>query len=467
MKRHSTFYQLNREKIMEKIFFNQFHLIVRWAILFALVTMLGACATNKSKSVDLGNGQSVNIGFPPESSGFYAIVENTGNQWIINKISSSTLKRTKDSQEVLFVNHSFNYVSPAFTSRGGFIDKEAGAGTDYFVCYVIPIDDQNKGYSPCGKTELAMAATVDTIAANVIGTAITFGLGALAAHSKKMVNRNMVSKILKETDLLTGVRAFAEYPNKLKARHADVIKTAKWDVKLTDKSGFYTGNIDFPSLIQKSGFTPRQSLDVNGNGNEFKIALESRFKNESLHYKVPLSCPDNPKHKSFNLHFSKCPKVIDASPPRKPVSVGVIVKSKDFSDIYPAFSGKDRNISLDFDGSNIRITNNINKYINVLSTTVYYNNVVETSEDKSRNNLLGSIPPQAFTEEKISSLSFLFKSPIKGLANYPEITMAKAKSKTIKFGFAIRYQIGESQQYESFFQTKKYRLADVLLANNR
>jgi len=228
-----------------------------------------------------------------------------------------------------------------------------------------------------------------------------------------------------------------------------------------------SGNIDFPSMIQKSGFSPREFLDVNGNSTHFKKTLESRLENDMLHYKLPLTCPKPERIKNLHWEFSKCPKFIDASPPRKPVFVGVIVKSKDFSDIYPAFSGKDKNISLDFDGSNVRITNNINKYINVLSTSVYYNNVVETSEEKSLNNLLGSIPPQAFTEEKISSLSFLLNSTIKKLANYPEMTMAKAKSQTIKFGFAIRYQIGESQQYESFFQTKKYRLADVLLANNR
>ncbi|EDN70730.1 hypothetical protein BGP_0288 [Beggiatoa sp. PS] len=46
------------------------------------------------------------------------------------------------------------------------------------------------------------------------------------------------------------------------------------------------------------------------------------------------------------------------------------------------------------------------------------------------------------------------------------MTATKARKTTIKFGFAVKYQIGESEQYESFFKTKKHRLRDVLLAKD-
>jgi len=445
---------------MKKIFFYQLSVILKWFTLFGIVAVLGACGSVPIPPIKMDN-QTVNIGYSSYSNGYNILVENTGTQWTIKKISGSSLQRTNDSQEILFINNTFDYVSPAFISA----DKNE-IHDDYYLC-----SWSGNGYSPCGNTKLTVVDSTSTVTIGALAAIFTYGGSVVAGTHFKTINRNMVSKIIKETDLITIARAFAEYRDKLQERHADISNTAKWDVRVTDKSGFYTTrNIDFSSMIQKGKFSFKrlgaEYMTVNGSANQFKIALQSRLKNELLHYKVPLACPSNTRYNSFDLQFSKCPEFIDASPPRQPVSVEVIVKSKDFSNIYPAFSGKDRNLSVEFDGSKVRITNNVNKYIKLLSTSIYYNKVVETSEDKSLNSLIGIIPPEGFTEEGISSLGFIINSPIAKLVDYPNMTTAKAQGKKIKFGFAIRYQVGDSEQYETFFKTKKYKLVDVLLAGN-
>jgi len=462
---------------MKKTFFNRLSIIVKWLTLFALMAGLGSCATNVAKPVNLGN-QTINIGYlKNQDDGYFFIVENTSTQWTIKKISNSLLKRTNDTHEVIFISKNFNYLSPAF------IPNPNEVGQDGFNCSW----SAGNGYSPCGKTQLAVIDATQTVVGGAVLTVLSTGANVLIGMHFKTVDRDMISKIVKETDLINVAKVYdallkkqVQYRRKLGKHHTDIIETAKWNVDMKDESGFYKGDIDFSNLIEKGEFSlhqllhPEDFLPLTVNAaiaSNIKMAIEQlsdelndSFEEEQLHYKVSLGCPSNITHKGFNLHFSECPNFIDASPPRRPISVDVIVKSKNFSNVYPAFSGKDKNIRVEFDGSNVRITNTINKYIKVLSTSIYYNKVVESSENKSLNRLIGVIPPEAFTEERISSLTV--NSPVEELVDYPEMTTAEARRKKIKFGFAIRYQIGDSEQYETFFKTKKYRLLNVLLAKS-
>lgn len=133
----------------KQFFYHQLSVIVRWVTLFALVAVLGACASNTSKPVDVGGGKTVNIGAIPKDTGFYLLIEKIDTKWTIKKISISSLSRTTDFQEVLFINEKFDYVSPAFTSDL----KKVGSTKKSFFCSLVSSTKDN--YSPCGKTEQA------------------------------------------------------------------------------------------------------------------------------------------------------------------------------------------------------------------------------------------------------------------------------------------------------------------------
>jgi len=191
---------------MKKRFSNQFSVKL---ILSAIVMMLGACATNAPIPVDLGDQQIVFIGSSPDKTGFYIIVENTDTQWTIKQISNSPLKRTNDSQEVIFVNKDFGYVSPAFykfknaTPIVFMVDVN-----NIFKCSILS-DEINDAYSPCGTTKLAKISIGNTIGSRLPMALISMGLGLVATPTYlKSVNREMIAKILKETELIMAAKAF-------------------------------------------------------------------------------------------------------------------------------------------------------------------------------------------------------------------------------------------------------------------
>ncbi|EDN70729.1 hypothetical protein BGP_0287 [Beggiatoa sp. PS] len=375
------------------------------------------------KTINLGNNRSINIGYPPKGNGFYTLIENTDHQWTITKISQSSLRRTKDSQEVLFIKRDFNYVSPAFIPE----KKEVDRGGASFNCFVVMdklVGKKDKGYSPCAKTKLVkIIASPPTVISGVL-TILSAGTLSPMAMINKAVDRNIVSKVIRDTDLIAVAKFFdallkkqAQYRQQLEKLHTDIINTANWDIDMKDKSGFYTtGAINFSSLVTSKFEIPKWlhpkyfQFIVKGVTGNIKMAIEQRsnelddfFATERPHYQVSLDCPNNLKHNRFSLHFSKCPKFINTSSASQPVSIKVVVKSKDFFNVYPTFFGKDRNIKVEFDGSNIRITNGINKYVNVLSISLYYNNIVETTSDEIPNKLIGAIPPQSYTIESFST----------------------------------------------------------------
>jgi len=297
--------------------------IVRWITLFALVAVLGACApANIVKPVDVGRDKTINIGILAKETGFYLLVEKNDTKWTIKRISISSLSRTTDSQEVLFINDKFDYVSPAFTSELGKDSKKA------FVCPLVSSTKNN--YSACGKTKLLITNVKSSLVVGTVATVLTFGLAARHPHVIKVIDRSLLSKILKETDLINVARTVASYLNKIEEYHQMLLQTVKWDVKVQDKLG-YTGNIDFTSKISISKFNRNDILDnnyitVNGNNSDFQIALKSALEN----YKIPMKCPEGTlEENGFGFQFKKCPTHIDS----KPVSVKVVVNFKNIQDI--------------------------------------------------------------------------------------------------------------------------------------
>lgn len=194
--------------MMKKIFLNRFSVRL---ILAAIVVILGACATNVPIPVNLDK-ETLFIGSSPKQSGFYFIVENkTNTQWRIKKISNTPLERRNDSQEVIFIDKDFGYVSPAFYDLENIepivpvMDMN-----NMFKCSILSDEDKiNQGYSPCGTTKLAKKSIGNTIGSRLPMALISMGLALVATPTYlKTVNREMIAKILKETNLLMAAKAF-------------------------------------------------------------------------------------------------------------------------------------------------------------------------------------------------------------------------------------------------------------------
>jgi len=147
--------------------------------------------------------------------GYSAVVENINNRWTIKKISSSQLRRTNDSQEVIYVAKNFDYVQPWFEEI-----PSGDNGVLFSLCFAT---EKHEKYSPCGKTELTSTAVGRTALIQIVNLPSSIGLATIMGANVKFVDRNIVEKILRETYLITAAKAFDVLFIKSQGREHDII----------------------------------------------------------------------------------------------------------------------------------------------------------------------------------------------------------------------------------------------------
>ncbi|MEN8220483.1 MAG: caspase family protein [Pseudomonadota bacterium] len=284
--------------MMKKRFSNRFPV---GFVLFAIVVMLGGCATNAPVPVDLGGQQVVLVGSSSESTGFYVVVEKVDFQWTIKRISNSPLERINDSEEVIFVGKDFGYVSPAFYGFENVTEIVPVVNVNnLFECSILSDEDEvNEGYSPCGITELAKTSIGNTIGSRLRMALITMGLALVATPTYlKSVNREVVGEILKETDLIMAAKAFdllfvkaQSSPDFLRFKHFkptanDPLKIAAFSPPLADGIilwNAYTGKeiVKFFSSAKNDkwvAITPEGFYNASGNSDKY---LKIQINNEN------------------------------------------------------------------------------------------------------------------------------------------------------------------------------------------
>lgn len=350
-----------------------------------------------------------------------------------------------------------------------------------------------------------------TIFANIVGTAFLpamlicgpylpkeshfnqngFDLAVETAYS----NSNIGSILLEYGD-------YVKYASKLKADYALIandkltklydeindkqynnLKNIKQKVSVNDMTGFWTYNDSLPSinihtqnfdkLIQEPfnvevdlGASPdefrekiiklRTEIDANYKNaiarledkiNQYKIDVADKLNNFNIPHSEELNV------RNFNIKCN-CPSTVN-SDVDKHVNINYTILSRDWEDIYPAFSNNDSQLAVSFDGSNIKITNKTDKYLQLKSISVYYNSEVSNIDDDK----LFELPPET---TKTVDAKYIVNPKIRNEAKYSSVTRQNAMSTNFSFGFAVKYSTSQQNVVTTLYKTNKYNLAKVL-----
>jgi len=147
------------------------------------------------KSID----SSIKVGFkvykkPPK--GHYVLIEQNDNKWSVREVSNKVIiGRSKETQEVLYVNLSERYIQPIFEKIKFYNGKT-------FEC--TPLIDQKEYYTPCTSNLMSIDAG-RSLAKNVMASLTTLGLAA-GTH-KKLDNKKLL-QIVSNSNMFEEINSF-------------------------------------------------------------------------------------------------------------------------------------------------------------------------------------------------------------------------------------------------------------------
>jgi len=135
----------------------------------------------------------------------------------------------------------------------------------------------------------------------------------------------------------------------------------------------------------------------------------------------------------------------------------VSITKIDYSNVFPSFTNKDKNLEIKFNPSSksYRLYNRTNNFIQIKSVSLYYNEGIYNLTSKNDNNdFFLELAPESYYTVKLHQT-------IKH-SNYKNLTKSKAQQTTIKFGFAIKYTLGEQTQNMTLYSQNNYNLYPLI-----
>jgi hypothetical protein len=247
-------------------------------VLFFSVYLLG-CASSTPKQISVnsegGFEHKITIGYKKFEGavvGYYLLIENLGNQWVIKRISERPIVgRDNTQQEVLYINKELTYLQP-------FFEKVEHFNGVTFEC--SPLFDDKKSYTPCNSNLMKVNVGM-SIGKNIISAVTTFGL---ASGSHKAIDREKIASIVQQTNMLAKVKEYQRECDKLKQAVESFKDKIIVNPQIIDKSGFYTGDVKIVRIDTKiSGDTCPIDLNkveyvisIDQVKSNFKINIEPR-----------------------------------------------------------------------------------------------------------------------------------------------------------------------------------------------
>jgi hypothetical protein len=160
------------------------------------------------------------------------------------------------------------------------------------------------------------------------------------------------------------------------------------------------------------------------------------FKTKTVRYKI--LAPDTIKSKAKKLNVTY--EIIDM----------------DYRNVYPSFKNSNKELSIQFDPKSKTITcrNKTSRYLQIKSIDMYYNNHVYRINGSNDRTYSIELSPEAFEKTQISQ-----KIPN---ATFKNITKKKALATKIKFGFSVKYTLGDSTKNKTLYKQNRMNLYSLI-----
>lgn len=172
-----------------------------------------------------------------------------------------------------------------------------------------------------------------------------------------------------------------------------------------------------------------------------------------------------PYWKSHINYTIESPIKIDSN--KEKLVVKYVIESVDFMYVYPDFFMEDKDIKVKFDSKTktIFIVNKKDRFVEINSIALYYNNKIFNINNNEIKNFSIQIAPQTFYEYDLDNLKYNSLMTSEYLANstkYYKMTVDKSKNIYIDFGFAIKYKSGDLTKTRTLYKQEKTQLLKII-----
>jgi hypothetical protein len=140
----------------------------------------------------------------------------------------------------------------------------------------------------------------------------------------------------------------------------------------------------------------------------------------------------------------------------KKLDVTYEITHVDYTDVYPLYKNQNKELSISLNPKSQVITylNLTEKYIQIKSVDLYYNNAIFRLNDSNKATYSTELSPDSFANLKLSQ--YIDKS------KFENITKKKALAKQVKFGFSVKYTIGDSTKNKTLYKQHKMSLYSLI-----
>jgi len=268
---------------------------------------------------------------------------------------------------------------------------------------------------------------------------------------KGLLNKSKNESLRYKKELLSAKSTCDEY-NRL------VREYIKIEPVIKDLSGFYKGGkID---LIAE-GYIRTNKCSVTDNF--YKIFHVASGKPSELSQYLENIHPDSNRSDSVKFSYSGKSRLGDynvsimmpsknISLPRaedKIVKFMVKILSKDLHGIGPKhYANSDKSLKIASDNGTLTLTNNTSSFITINSISVYRDKDITTSSSHDIE-----LPPNS--EKRLSGFGYKGK-------DFLEVTKRKLSRKSMKYGFAIKYTVVNSNVKRTLYKVDRYKVLSLI-----
>lgn len=434
--------------------------------LFLVAACVAGCAGKSVKTIAADSGKNIKFGYSKEFD--TAIHADTDAMFFrlsvqpdsvrVTEISSAAIMPQSSTEEVLAYSRPLNMIGPAFVSA-----KMFGGRT--FGCMAID-GIKRTDYHPCGTgSRFVSASAGNSLGRNLFAIPLTWGLGVGVDYA---VNTDAIVQTVRDLSIerlakrMTETNTLAAALNsKLGIEDGDIKSKIAPDYVVTNNTGFSlpalnsknsqftllrTDKIDAPKSIQYSG----DDLAFN----QVEQTMQEQYDAIRAERRYNVKCPADIRVNGFAGRIS-CPQQFTYRMPSDTIQIKVAIDSLSVGTKFPSLSMNDKNISVSVNNGTIYVQNATNSYIEIQSISIY------GGKEVRENSINSSLSPQSSNKSPYY-VANLGGDLITKMFTFNNVKLGDIRGKSIDFGIAIKYRVGNGSNFESLYVKRKFDVASLI-----
>lgn len=400
--------------------------------------------------------------FPSVFVVFIRLRAHPADDFTVTELSMSRQRPASKDEEILAYVAGLNMILPAYSSMATF-----NTPTRSFQCGFVPMEGIDKisddQYHPCGSgSKLVVAGKRASAARNALAVVTTLGL---ASGIDYVVDTERVITVLRKQGVMEKVKQYHSLLTAASQAEEDVRKqdkvlasSATPAIRVENNTGFdtptiLTRSINYAIRREVSIPVPR-SIDLTSNNplGSARADIEAKKAELLQNRTYRVNCPANFSQGEFRGKIS-CSEVTEVNGSLTP-QILVELDSIDAGLRFPSFEGNDKNISVQVADGAMVIGNLTKQYVELQSIAVYGgNDIQENPINRSLAPMVENREPmrlRALSNERIIQLFTLNGMRKKDL------------ERKVKFAIAVKYRIGDSENFRTYYGERNVLLADLV-----